>query len=197
MMDLDIGVVQVSCQYLLGRLTMHSVQSFYCYCAVKFWPIHCDLFHALYKLLFSPVPFLIIACKAGLFFPKRDSCSADSESAILPRLPCLCSFITAVSLKAIYIYNLPCAFKDVEKRQKKRLLLDYLSDNLKHHNWWAYRYFFCEFLALINVIGKLCQLIELHMNAFYVPSCLFMSVECYPKSGCEKCAHLQLPNIME
>ena len=44
--------------------------------------------------------------------------------------------------------------QDVEKRQKKRLLLDYLSDNLKHHNWWAYRYFFCEFLALINVIGK-------------------------------------------
>ena len=43
--------------------------------------------------------------------------------------------------------------QDVEKRQKKRLLLDYLSDNLKHHNWWAYRYFFCEFLALINVIG--------------------------------------------
>ena len=41
----------------------------------------------------------------------------------------------------------------MEKRQKKRLLLDYLSDNLKHHNWWAYRYFFCEFLALINVIG--------------------------------------------
>ena len=42
----------------------------------------------------------------------------------------------------------------MEKRQKKRLLLDYLSDNLKHHNWWAYRYFFCEFLALINVVGK-------------------------------------------
>ena len=33
-------------------------------------------------------------------------------------------------------------------------MLDYLSDNLKHHNWWAYRYFFCEFLALINVVGK-------------------------------------------
>ena len=32
--------------------------------------------------------------------------------------------------------------------------MDYLSDNLKHHNWWAYRYFFCEFLALINVIGE-------------------------------------------
>ena len=45
--------------------------------------------------------------------------------------------------------------QDVEKRQKKRLLLDYLADNLKHHNWWAYRYFFCEFLALVNIIGKL------------------------------------------
>ena len=43
----------------------------------------------------------------------------------------------------------------MEKRQKKRLLLDYLADNLKHHNWWAYRYFFCEFLALVNIIGKL------------------------------------------
>ena len=43
--------------------------------------------------------------------------------------------------------------QDVEKRQKKRLLLDYLADNLKHHNWWAYRYFFCEFLALVNIIG--------------------------------------------
>ena len=44
--------------------------------------------------------------------------------------------------------------QDVEKRQKKRLLLDYLTDNRKHHNWWAYRYFFCEFLALVNIIGK-------------------------------------------
>jgi hypothetical protein len=50
------------------------------------------------------------------------------------------------------------ARQDVEKRQKKRLLLDYLSENLKHHNWWAYRYFFCEFLALINVIGTVFQL---------------------------------------
>lgn len=43
---------------------------------------------------------------------------------------------------------------EVEKKQKKKLLLDYLVDNLKHHNWWAYRYFFCETLALANVIGK-------------------------------------------
>jgi hypothetical protein len=44
---------------------------------------------------------------------------------------------------------------EVEKRQKKKLLLDYLYSNLKNHNFWAYRYFFCELLSLINVIGKL------------------------------------------
>ena len=43
---------------------------------------------------------------------------------------------------------------EVEKKQKKKLLLDYLYDNLKNHNWWAYRYFFCELLALLNVIGE-------------------------------------------
>lgn len=43
---------------------------------------------------------------------------------------------------------------EAEKRQKKKLLLDYLYSNLKNHNFWAYRYFFCEFLALLNVFGK-------------------------------------------
>ena len=43
---------------------------------------------------------------------------------------------------------------DVEKKLKKKLLIDYLYSNLKHHNFWAYRYFFCEFLALLNVSGK-------------------------------------------
>ena len=56
--------------------------------------------------------------------------------------------------------------QDVEKRQKKRLLLDYLADNLKHHNWWAYRYFFCEFLALVNIIGKSKIFIFKHRNKF-------------------------------
>ena len=43
---------------------------------------------------------------------------------------------------------------EVEKKQKKKLLLDYLYDNLKNHNWWAYRYFFCELLAFLNIIGN-------------------------------------------
>ena len=40
-----------------------------------------------------------------------------------------------------------------EKRLKKKLILDYLYANLKHHNFWASRYFFCELLALVNVTG--------------------------------------------
>ena len=40
-----------------------------------------------------------------------------------------------------------------EKRQKKKLLIDYLYANLKNHNFWAYRYFFCEFLGILNVVG--------------------------------------------
>jgi len=51
---------------------------------------------------------------------------------------------------------------EVEKKQKKKLLLDYLVDNLKHHNWWAYRYFFCETLALANVVGQMFL-----MNTFF------------------------------
>ena len=43
---------------------------------------------------------------------------------------------------------------EVEKKQKKKLLLDYLYDNLKNHNWWAYRYFFCELLAFCNIVGE-------------------------------------------
>ena len=43
---------------------------------------------------------------------------------------------------------------EAEKRQKKKLLLDYLYANMKNHNFWAYRYFFCEFLALLNVLGE-------------------------------------------
>ena len=42
---------------------------------------------------------------------------------------------------------------DTDKKLKKKLLIDYLYSNLKQHNFWAYRYFFCEFLCLLNVTG--------------------------------------------
>jgi hypothetical protein len=56
---------------------------------------------------------------------------------------------------------------DVEKKMKKKLLIDYLYSNLKHHNFWTYRYFFCEFLALLNVTGNIS--IQLFMTNLTFP----------------------------
>jgi hypothetical protein len=63
------------------------------------------------------------------------------------------------------MYNFRWTLLQVEKKQKKKLLLDYLYDNLKNHNWWAYRYFFCELLALLNVLGTV------HMHVLYSVHC--------------------------
>jgi hypothetical protein len=41
----------------------------------------------------------------------------------------------------------------VDKKQKQEMILSYLQSNRQYHNFWAFKYFFCEFLALINVIG--------------------------------------------
>lgn len=43
---------------------------------------------------------------------------------------------------------------EVEKKQKKKLLLDYLWENLRYHNWWCYRYYLCELLSFGNVVGN-------------------------------------------
>ncbi|KPM07189.1 innexin shaking-B-like protein [Sarcoptes scabiei] len=45
-----------------------------------------------------------------------------------------------------------------EKKQKKKLLVDYLFNSRGHHNWYAGRYFFCELLALANVIFQIYAL---------------------------------------
>ena len=44
---------------------------------------------------------------------------------------------------------------EAERRQKKKMLIDYLHGNLKNHNFWAYRYFFCEVLSLLNLFGEI------------------------------------------
>eukprot|EP00095_Tigriopus_kingsejongensis_P012741 snap_masked-scaffold43_size480169-processed-gene-3.17 protein:Tk12741 transcript:snap_masked-scaffold43_size480169-processed-gene-3.17-mRNA-1 annotation:"putative innexin" len=56
---------------------------------------------------------------------------------------------------------------EVEKKLKKKLLIDYMYSNLKHHNFWAYRYFFCEFLALINVGGQMVLLDRFFDGTFF------------------------------
>ncbi|CAB0018359.1 unnamed protein product, partial [Nesidiocoris tenuis] len=54
----------------------------------------------------------------------------------------------------------------MEKKQKKRLLLDYLWENLRYHNWWCFRYFLCEFLSLANVIGQMFLMDRFFDGAF-------------------------------
>lgn len=61
---------------------------------------------------------------------------------------------------------------EVEKKQKKKLMIDYLWENLRFHNWWAYRYYLCEFLALINVIGQMFL-----MNRFFDGAFLTFGIE--------------------
>jgi len=56
---------------------------------------------------------------------------------------------------------------EAEKRSKKKLLLDYLYTNLKNHNFWAYRYFFCELLSLCNVIGQMFLLDRFFDGTFF------------------------------
>nr|CAI5825059.1 unnamed protein product [Callosobruchus analis] len=51
---------------------------------------------------------------------------------------------------------------EIEKKQKKKLMIDYLWENLRYHNWWAYKYYFCEVLALVNVVGQMFL-----MNRFF------------------------------
>lgn len=56
---------------------------------------------------------------------------------------------------------------EMEKNQKKKLLLNYLWENLRYHNWWAYRYYFCELLALLNVIGQMFLMNKFFDGAFF------------------------------
>ncbi|CAG0921254.1 unnamed protein product [Notodromas monacha] len=49
-----------------------------------------------------------------------------------------------------------------EKESKKKTLIDYMLKHIKHHNMYAIKYFFCEVLCLINIIGQMYL-----MNAFF------------------------------
>lgn len=61
---------------------------------------------------------------------------------------------------------------EMEKKQKKKLMLDYLWENLRYHNWWAYKYYLCEFLALVNVVGQMFL-----MNRFFDGAFLTFGIE--------------------
>uniref|UniRef100_T1IQF3 Innexin n=1 Tax=Strigamia maritima TaxID=126957 RepID=T1IQF3_STRMM len=41
------------------------------------------------------------------------------------------------------------------KKEQKEILLDYLWTNMGNHKFWAFRYFFCELLCFVNIIGQM------------------------------------------
>ncbi|XKL67313.1 hypothetical protein PGB90_002804 [Kerria lacca] len=61
---------------------------------------------------------------------------------------------------------------EAEKNQKKKILLNYLWENLRYHNWWAYRYYLCELLAFLNVVGQMFL-----MNRFFDGAFLTFGIE--------------------
>jgi len=54
-----------------------------------------------------------------------------------------------------------------ESKQQQKELVDYLYSNLKTHDSWAYWYYFCELLALLNVIFQIF-LINKFLNGVFL-----------------------------
>ena len=51
--------------------------------------------------------------------------------------------------------NEPITDKDV-KNDRKEVLVEYFTNDNRHNNdYYAYRFFMCEFLNLVNVIGQI------------------------------------------
>lgn len=63
-------------------------------------------------------------------------------------------------------------YGEAERKQKKKLLVDYLMGSLRQHDWYAARYFLCEAMAFANVVGQLFL-----MNRFFDGEFLSYGVE--------------------
>ena len=66
----------------------------------------------------------------------------------------LCTFTG--NLMSTIVLGLNSGLKCAEEKvQKKKVLIDYLLMHFKQHNMYVLRYWFCEVLCLVNVIGQL------------------------------------------
>ena len=50
--------------------------------------------------------------------------------------------------------NVPIVDTD-QKEDRKKVLVDYFIEDRHGHDFYAFRFFFCEFLNLFNVVGQL------------------------------------------
>ena len=41
------------------------------------------------------------------------------------------------------------------KEDRKKILVNYFTDNRNNHDFYAFRFFFCELLNFINVVGQI------------------------------------------
>ncbi|KAI1293482.1 Innexin inx1 [Halotydeus destructor] len=58
-------------------------------------------------------------------------------------------------MRAISMGMQIAVFTDEEKGHKKRILIDYLYTHLRNHRLYAFKYFICEVLCLVNVVGQM------------------------------------------
>ena len=50
--------------------------------------------------------------------------------------------------------NVPIVNQEA-KRERKEVLVNYFTDSQRSHNFYAFRFFFCEFLNLVNVLFQI------------------------------------------
>jgi len=54
------------------------------------------------------------------------------------------------------VMDLNCPIVDEDNKcDRKKLIIDYFCSNIHNHNFYAYRFFFCEVLNFINVVGQI------------------------------------------
>ena len=62
--------------------------------------------------------------------------------------------------------NVPIVDADT-KKDRIKLLVDYFTINRNNHEWYALRFFLCELLNLVNIIGE-CEIVLLIKKGFVV-----------------------------
>jgi len=50
--------------------------------------------------------------------------------------------------------NSPIVEED-NKCRRRKFIVDYFVSNIKNHNFYAFRFFFCEILNFTNVVGQI------------------------------------------
>ena len=50
--------------------------------------------------------------------------------------------------------NVPIVDADT-KDDRKKILVSYFTDNRNNHDFYAFRFFFCELLNFVNVVGQI------------------------------------------